>query len=569
MASQRFAALLALLTTAALSCAGVLGLEQGLIVPSDDEGAGAGGATNASGGSGGSGGSITAAGGQGGVGGAADRTIIYVDSIGGDESNDGLSESTPVATIDQAVALVVPHDADEIRVCAGVYDRATINVDVAIVGSWACDWAAQDINNHTSLIRGVDELPGLWIEGTPSDRLERLEISGFVIESGSIGNPGAVAVYIVDAQPVVAQNLITATNDATDGTVAVLIDSGADPTIALNEIDGGGPERNEGSGPASVGVFVTANAAGATIRDNFIRGGRGNWDGAGAHPLDVDARASLAVRIEGDGSANPPAAVLVQANLLIGGDQANPVGEFAAAGVLVRNRADVTIDQNVIFNEAVGDCSDVRNAIGPADCLMGIIVFDAPGGAVITANRIHTGDAPNGDTTGIFLQSAHTSTVDNNQVLAGRVLNFSGRARAINLSSADDVRVRHNTIVTSSSTDAWGVNMVGATSTRVENNLFINVGLVDMTIYRKNNCGSDAPIARGNVFTTIVRAECVDTNSYNTLDEFEGVGAEVTDNTLLSNNCVAATNSCVMESSVLNSLSVAFRRDRASARIGD
>ena len=220
-------------------------------------GGASGGAANGGAGSGG-GGQAGAPAGQGGVSGGggsggtihpSDCSVLYVSPTGRDDATGCLSTDplrTPVAAMVKRSQIT-----KEMRLCAGSYTMGgvALNEAISMRGSYSCaDFSrgVLDALTATTVISADREGPALRIEGPNIGR--DVLIQGLVIEG--------------------RQN-------ATTGSIGMLVAGGASPSVEYTSIVGG---SGTGGRVGSIGLFVTAEGAPRIFRSR-VRSGTGKGMG--------------------------------------------------------------------------------------------------------------------------------------------------------------------------------------------------------------------------------------------------------------------------------------------------
>jgi hypothetical protein len=184
----------------------------------------------------------------------------------GSDSNDGCASSAPKATIAAAIERARPLGAasQEIRICFGSYiERGlTLDIPVSVTGGYDCatwnipDAAAPtdagDAGPTATTIRNGDyEKSHATLRITSPAVTESVRVSGLTFIGAASGSLGSIA---------------------------VLVDNGAAPTITSCSILGGATDgRSNGEIAGSIGLYV--NGAAPQIVNDAIFGGTGTSDG--------------------------------------------------------------------------------------------------------------------------------------------------------------------------------------------------------------------------------------------------------------------------------------------------
>ena len=232
-----------------------------------------------------------------------DVAIVYasIDNGSANDSNPG-TKTLPFASLRPALDYAVNNFTEaEIHVALGTYvidgTSNASNIYLAqkfsLYGGYALDWSNRDaINNITTITNPVGSFPVNIV-----DNNNAIVIDGFVI---SAGVDSTRALSIVNSNPIIRNNVLTAANSSLDTTYVISIDGSSTPDIDHNII------TNSQSASSTRSIYVTGSSN-ALIRNNVVSaGGNGSLG-------------SVALRITGTIGAT----ATIYNNILYAGSNAN------------------------------------------------------------------------------------------------------------------------------------------------------------------------------------------------------------------------------------------------------
>jgi hypothetical protein len=391
----------------------------------------------------------TSSGGGGGEGGSApDCATIYV-APAGDDSASGCAPVAPKRTVAAALEDArVSGAVEQIVVCAGVYDEALVlDVPVDLRGGFDCtSWTRTatygyptfDGANETR-IGGSQQPEALRITGAavgPST-----VVDGVTILGPAEGQDGGAALRIEEsAAPEVTSCRVLGGGTqriAADGSIGLLVTSGATPDVHHNAVDGGTGITFGVGGVGRAGIVV--EEAGPSIHDNRITGGDDD------QPESSDGIPSAGVVLRDADDLTLEAGRPFRDNVVDGGSGDGKMAGIATAGMLVGGDTDIDIVDNVIrAGDSPGFAVEKRG-----------IQSQSTGELRIVGNRIYGGDLsdpanPNlGFRVGIWLVANVGPLIENNMIHGGVAeVGFSGGSPsfALSLDNVQGAVIRHNTI---------------------------------------------------------------------------------------------------------------------------
>lgn len=416
-------------------------------------GAGTGGVGGDAGGSGGSGGAGVGGADGGSTGGASGSggqeagpcPTLYVSPLGND-ANPGCESAAPKKTVAAAIDAARSSSAvTAIWICKGTYDEAlTLDVPVNLLGGHSCTtWSRTPTYGHPSFdatnetVLGTAALPqALHVTGANVASI----IDGLTIAGAKSGLHGSALRISSNAAPVVSNCVIqgggTHGTDG-DGSVGLLVDSGAKPDVRHNRIDGGTGVTLAGSPKVGRAGVVVADAA-PWLRDNAISGGALTAGPSAGH-------ASVGVALRAAHTLTRTSGRPIERNLIEGGDGNGAASGWASIGVLASGAQDLDlVDNSIRPGRSPGSALQLFGVVGQLTGALGLY-----------GNRIFGGDLSNpaqpqlGHRFGVYVASAKRVVAENNMIYGGVPIpgaNAGSPSSALDLTQVPEVVLRHNTL---------------------------------------------------------------------------------------------------------------------------
>ena len=343
---------------------------------------------------------------------SAAPSTIYVSTVGGNDSNSGLSPSEPKKTIAAGI-LAAATGGLEVHVCKGAYPESALNLTetVTLRGAYDCgDWTRTatygypkfDQSKETIIQNGdlaAQAATLLVSEGVPSS----VTIDGFTVQGATTGSTP---------------------------TVGISVQGTASPKISNCSITGGGGTQGDTSGsaqPASVGILVGGSASPELTLDT-VSGGTGTGTATGYGSTGVllggtgvpslhDAVVTGGVPAAGNAAGIQSTTTLTRANdnplqnlKVMGVDDGRTVAA-TCVGVLVAGSASVDlVDSDVYADDAPG--------VTPAPTLEVGVEYRTTGVAFLSGDRIYGGSTTTSPTIGVAVV-ASVFEMDNSMVHGG------------------------------------------------------------------------------------------------------------------------------------------------------
>jgi hypothetical protein len=421
---------------------------------------------------------------------------IYVAPTGSD-SNPGCLKTAPKKTIGAAIAAAsTVASVTTIQVCKGTYNEnpLTLTTATSLKGGFGCGaWARTatygyptfDGTNATIIQNAAASASGATLTLSGNGVTSAVVVDGLTVLGATSGTTsGSVSAVVIasGAAPTLSNSELTGgslTAPAGNASVGVSVTTGSSPTITNNKINGGSgivPPTSTLIGHASIGILADGTSPSVQILANLVDGG----SGTGSNP---SAGGSIAMEFNG-ATTTPGTAFTVRGNALFGGTGTS-VGGAPSAGLFVGGTASLTLDSNSI--DGGGGASGVN-------CSSGVVV-QATGALLVTGNRIYAGNcgltnlaAPFGL---LVTGPVASAVVYDNMIHAGTTASATSiNSSAIILNSVTGVDIRHNTLIAGTRAQAVWLN-AGASGIKIVNNILAGAG-TDVGLYLTPCPGGDA-----------------------------------------------------------------------------
>jgi hypothetical protein len=391
--------------------------------------------------------SSSTAGGSGG--GGPMCPTIHVSPVG-DDANPGCDPTHPKRTIADAIEEARTSDGVErIEICAGVYDEPGLVLDVPVdlLGAWDCAMWTQtatygypsfDAANET-VIGGTQAPEALRVTGSSVG--PGVLLDGLTIRGAAEGDQGGAAIRIEEtASPEITNCHAVGGGTqqiAADGSIGMLVTSGAKPHVHHDLLDGGTGITFAIGGVGRAGLVV--EQAGPSIHDNRITGG----DAEQPEPSDVIASVGVVLR---DANALTVDAGRPLAHNTIEGGQGNGKSDgIASAGLLLVGDTDVDVVDNFIRpGDSPGVAVELRG-----------VQSQSTGALRFLGNRIYGGDVSHpafpwqGFRVGVWMVGSIEPLFENNMIYGGVAqagFHDGSPSFALSLDNVHGAKIVHNTL---------------------------------------------------------------------------------------------------------------------------
>jgi hypothetical protein len=406
------------------------------------------------------------------------ETIVYVSNTEGNDTNDGLSPSSPKQTI--AAALVAAGKLGtgvKVHVCAGVYEEAALNVSsqVALLGAWSCSTWSRTTNYgypgfdgvNATVIQSKNPLAQeatLAVTGSVSSSTI---IDGFVIQGAATSTATTSAIETSDtASPFISNDMINggAGNGAvsTVGSIGIHVSGNSSPEIVSCSVSGGAGSGVNGS----IGIEVFSGGS-PSIHGNTITGGHGTT---------LSSTGSSTIGLYAFNGAAPSGTVSVDHDSIVANDQ--PVAAVSMG-----------VDIVGTMTATLSDCSISAGTGASGNMSISIAVrVDTSNTAVVQleGDRIF-GGARDGPTFGIVTQAGAPVKVTDSFIHGGT---SSSLATGIQLAETPGSTIAFDTIYSSDGVGVAIQILPGATNTTISDDLLLGGYGHDGGVGLQGTCGT-------------------------------------------------------------------------------